>query len=122
MDGALQSVTQNEGGRGRCCADAWGLGSTGQRPREGNEEMERGRLTGGSSLSGPLSSLVARTERAPWPKPTTPRGRRRHRAVVVGRGVSVQRRGTDTGDHRRLIIGTEKTGEREKEVRRRNSP
>jgi hypothetical protein len=59
-DGALQAVTQN-----------------GER---------RGRLTGGSSLSGPPSTLVARTSRVPWPKPATPRERRRHRTVAVGRG------------------------------------
>jgi hypothetical protein len=93
------------GKRGRRCADAWDLGSTGHRPREGDEEVERGRLTGGSSLSGPPSTLVTRTARAPWPEP-----------------VSVRRRGTSTGDHRRLIDGTEKTGEIEKEVRRGNSP
>jgi hypothetical protein len=68
------------GERGRRCADAWDLGSTGQRPRGGNKEAERVRLTGGSSLSGPSSSSVARTARAPWPEPVTPRGRRRHGA------------------------------------------
>jgi hypothetical protein len=31
-------------------------------------------------------------------------------AVAVGRGISVQRHSTDTGDHRWLIDGTEKTG------------
>jgi hypothetical protein len=41
-----------------------------------------------------------------------------HGAVVVSRGVSVQRRGAVTGDHQRLIGGTEKTWEREREVRR----
>jgi hypothetical protein len=44
-----------------------------------------------------------------------------HRALVVDRGVSVRRRGAITGDHRRPIGRTEKSGERE-EVRRRNSP
>jgi hypothetical protein len=62
-DGALQAVTQN-----------------GER---------RGRLTGGSSLSGPPSTLVACTTRAPWPEPVTPHGRRRHGAVAVGQRVSV---------------------------------
>jgi hypothetical protein len=75
---------------------------------------------GGSSLSGPLSTLVTRTGRAPWPEPATPRGRRRHKAVAVGWGVSVRRRGT--GDHQRLTDGTEKMGEREKKVQRGNSP
>jgi hypothetical protein len=37
-------------------------------------------------LSGPSSSSVARTTRAPWPEPVTPRGRRRHGVVAVGRG------------------------------------
>jgi hypothetical protein len=59
-DGALQAVTQNE--------------------------ERRGRLTGGSSLLGPPSTLVARTARAPWPEPATPSGQRRHEAVAVGRG------------------------------------
>jgi hypothetical protein len=63
----------------------WDLGSTGQRPCEGTKKRKGGRLTGGSSLSGPSSSLVTRTARAPWPKPATPRGQRRHGAVVVGR-------------------------------------
>jgi hypothetical protein len=115
-------VTQNEGERGRRCADAWDIGSTGQRPRERDEEAEKGGLTGGSSMSGPQPSLVVCTARALWPEPVTPRGRRRHGAVAVGRGVSVLLRGTGTGDHRRLIDGTEKMGEREKEVRRGNSP
>jgi hypothetical protein len=86
------------GGRGRRCAEAWDLGSTGQRPREGDEEAEWGRLMGGSSLSGSPSCLAARTARAPWPEPATPCGRRRHGAVAVGRGVSVRRHGTGTGD------------------------
>jgi hypothetical protein len=38
-----------QGGRVKRCAAAWDLGSTGQRPREGNEEGEEVRLTGGSS-------------------------------------------------------------------------
>jgi hypothetical protein len=41
---------------------------------------------GGSSLSGPSSTMVARTARAPWPEPSTPHGWRRHGAVAVGRG------------------------------------
>jgi hypothetical protein len=45
-----------------------------------------GILTGGSSLSGPPSTLVARTARAPWPELATPHGRRRHEAVAIGRG------------------------------------
>jgi hypothetical protein len=69
-------------------------------------------LTGGSTLSGLPSSSASRTARAPWLEPTTPRGLRRHGAVAVGRGVLVRWRGTDTGDHRRLIDGTEKSGER----------
>jgi hypothetical protein len=67
----------------------WDLGSIGQRPREGKEEGEEVRLAGGFSLSGPPSSSTTRTERAPWPEPATPRGRRRHVAVAVGRGVLV---------------------------------
>jgi hypothetical protein len=80
------------------------------------------RLTGGSSLSRPQSSSVARTAQALWPEPVTPRGRRRHGAVAVGWGVSVRRRCTDTGYNQRLIDGIEKIGEREGEVRRGNSP
>jgi hypothetical protein len=64
------------------------------------------RLTGRSSLSGPPSSLAARTVRAPWPEPATLCGQRGHGAVVVGRGVLVRRRGTNIGDHQRLIDGT----------------
>jgi hypothetical protein len=45
-----------------------------------------------------------------------------HRALAVDRGVSVRWRGAITGDHRRPIGGTEKSGERDGEVRRRNSP
>jgi hypothetical protein len=45
-----------------------------------------------------------------------------HGVVVVGRGVSVRQRGAITSDHRRPIGGTEKMGEREGEVRWRNSP
>jgi hypothetical protein len=80
------------------------------------------RLTGGSTLSGLSSSSVARSVRAPWPEPTTPRGRRRRGAVAFGRGVSVRRCGDGADDHQRLIDGTEKTGEREGEVQRGNSP
>jgi hypothetical protein len=65
-------------------------------------------------LSGPPSSSVARTARAPWPELVTPRGRRGHGAVAVGRRVSVRRRGTDTDDHQRLIDGTKKTGREKK--------
>jgi hypothetical protein len=83
---------------------------------------ERRRLTGGSSLSGPPSTSAARTARAPWPEPATPRRRKRHGATTVGRAVSVRRRGTGTDDHRRLIDGIEKMGDREEKVRRGNSP
>jgi hypothetical protein len=77
---------------------------------------------GGSSLSGPSSTSTARTAQAPWPEPATPCGRRRHGATAVGKATSVRRRGTGTDDHRRLIDGTEKMGEREENVRRGNSP
>jgi hypothetical protein len=68
------------------------------------------RLTGRSSLSGPPSSSVTRTARAPWSEPVTPRGRRRHWEVAVGQGASIQRCGTDSGGHRRLIDGIDKMG------------
>jgi hypothetical protein len=99
--------------------------STCQQPREGKEEGGgRMRLTSGSSLLGLPSSLAARSARVPWPEPATPHGRRRREAVAVGRGVSVRRHGAGAGagDHRRLIDRTEKTWEREGEVRRGNSP
>ena len=49
--GAHQATTQSERGGVRCCADAWDLGSTGQRTREGKEE-------GGRSVDGERVLLV----------------------------------------------------------------
>jgi hypothetical protein len=83
---------------------------------------DRGRLTGGSSLSRPLSTSAVRMARAPWLEPVTPRGRTGHGAAAVGRADSVRWCGTRTDDHRRLIDGTEEMGEREEKVRRGNSP
>jgi hypothetical protein len=83
---------------------------------------EKGRLTGGSSLSGPPSTSAVRTARAPWPKPATPRGRTGHGVAAVGQVDSIRRCGTGTDDHRRLIDGTEEMGEREEKVRQGNSP
>jgi hypothetical protein len=83
---------------------------------------EKGRLTGGSSLSGSPSTSEVRTARAPWPEPATPRVRTGHGAAAVGRADSVRRREIRTDDHRRLIDGTEEMGGREEKVRRGNSP
>jgi hypothetical protein len=70
--GLIGGVTGRSGplvsGRGHARADGRGpLGSD-------TERGKSGRLTGGSFLSGPPSTLVARTARAPWPEPATPRG------------------------------------------------
>jgi hypothetical protein len=83
---------------------------------------EKGRLTNGSSLSGPPSTSAVRMARVPWPEPVTLRGKTGHEAAAVGQADSVRRRGTGTDDHRRLIDGTEEMGEREEKVRRGNSP
>jgi hypothetical protein len=65
-------------------------------------------------LSGPPSTMVMRTARVPWPESVTSRGRRKHEAVAVDWVVSVRQRGTGTGDHRRLIDGTEKIEEKKR--------
>jgi hypothetical protein len=61
------------------------------------------------------ASAMARTGDFAW-------GREGHGAVTVGQRAPVQWRSAIAGDHRRLLIGEGRTGEREKELQRGNSP
>jgi hypothetical protein len=92
-------------------------GSTSQRLREGKEEEEVIQADGATvfpdrALKGERHGRSRRLHV----------GEGGHEAVAVGRGISVQWHGTGADDHRRLINGTEKTREREGEVRWGNSP
>jgi hypothetical protein len=117
-----QGPPTKQGEKVRRCTDAWDLGSTGQRPREGNEEegsgeadvrvllvrttVFLGRAHGASAMAGVGDSMRAKKARdsCGWPR------------------VSARRHGTDIRDHRQLIDRTDETGERKGEVWWGNSP
>jgi hypothetical protein len=76
-----------QGGRGRRCADVWDLGSTGQRPREGDEEAERGETDGRVLLVRTAIFLGHAHGTSAMAKVGDSTRAKKARAVVVGRGV-----------------------------------
>jgi hypothetical protein len=63
--------------RWRACAGALLRARADRRGPPGSDQewgKDKGRLTCGSSLLGPLSTSAVRMAQAPWPEPATPHG------------------------------------------------
>jgi hypothetical protein len=96
----------------------------GQWLRQGSErEDERGEAARRVHWSGSSSTSTARTAWAPWPEPVASRGAEKDMgAVAVGRRAPTRRRSAVASVHQLLLNEEGRTGEREREVRRGNSP